>query len=122
MNTPFGTMETRDKQWPHKPLGWGKGFTRRFKINRGGGEHLFFVIVMTPPPPFINFLNFTREYKKVYKYFILLVFCYYKCLCNILEIPMLSKVNNVFKDNPIFASSLFYFVPTPPTFKHFQNP
>ena len=35
---------------------------------------------------------------------------------------MLSKVNNVFKDNPIFASSLFYFVPTPPTFNNFQNP
>ena len=34
-------------------------------------------------------------------------------LRNILEIPMLSKVNKVSKDNPIFVFFLLYFVPTP---------
>ena len=34
-----------------------------------------------------------------------------KLLLNILEIPMLSEVNKVFKDNPNFISSLLYFVP-----------
>ena len=33
---------------------------------------------------------------------------------NLLEIPTLSEVNKVFKDNPIFISYLLYFVPIPP--------
>ena len=47
---------------------------------------------------------------------------------NILEIPMLNELNKVFKDNPIFVSSLLYFVPTPPfiltppRLTIFQNP
>ena len=34
-----------------------------------------------------------------------------KRLHNILDIPMLSEVNKVFNDNPIFVFSLLYFVP-----------
>ena len=34
-------------------------------------------------------------------------------LRNILEIPMLSEVNKVNKDNPIFVSFLLYLVLTP---------
>ena len=71
-------------------------------------------------PPFINFLDFTREYKEVNNHRVL-VFRYYKRLLNILEIPMLSEVNEVFKDNPNFVSSLLYFVPTP-RLSSFQNP
>ena len=40
------------------------------------------------------------------------MFRYCKRLRNILETPMLSEVNKVFKDNPNFVSSLLYFVPT----------
>ena len=39
-----------------------------------------------------------------------------KRLRNILEILMLSEVNEVNKDNPIFVSFLLYFVPTPPAY------
>ena len=41
------------------------------------------------------------------------MFRYCEWLRNILEIPMLSEVNEIFKDNPNFVSSLSYFVPTP---------
>ena len=41
------------------------------------------------------------------------MFRYCKLLRNILEIPMLSEVNKVSKNNPNFVSSLLYFVPTP---------
>ena len=34
-----------------------------------------------------------------------------KRLHNLLDIPMLSEVNKVFNDNPIFVFSLLYFVP-----------
>ena len=51
------------------------------------------------------------------------MFGYYKRLRhvrNILEIPMLSEVNKVFKIIPIFVSSLLYFVPTLP-FNNFSK-
>ena len=60
--------------------------TLRFKISGGGGgTFIFFVIFGDPPqliltPPFINFLNFMREYKEVHTNIRLLVFCYYKRL------------------------------------------
>ena len=47
------------------------------------------------------------------------MFAYGKWLLNILEIPMSSEVNKVFKDNPNFVCSLLYFVPTP---IHFDPP
>ena len=52
-----------------------------------GGGIYFFVIFVDPAqliltPLFTNFLNFTRDYKEV-------------LLNNILELPMLSKVNKV---------------------------
>ena len=76
-------------------------------------------------PPFIHFSNFTREYKEVYKYIRQLVFRFYKWLRNILEIPMLSQVNKVFRNNPISVSSLLYFVPIPayfdPPFNNFSK-
>ena len=78
--------------------------TLRFKIN--GGLLLFYF-----DPPFINFINIS--------------FRYCKRLRNILEIPMLSEVNKVFKDNPDFVSSLLYFVPPTvyfdPPFKNFSK-
>ena len=45
-----------------------------------------------------------------------LMFRYCKRLRNILEIPMLSEVNKVFKDNLNCVSSFLYFVPTPRLF------
>ena len=48
----------------------------------------------------------------------------YKRLRNILEIPMLSEVNKVDKDNPIFVSFLLYFVPPAyfdPPFNNFSK-
>ena len=50
------------------------------------------------------------------------MFLYCKRLRNILEIPMLSEVNKVNKDNPIFVSFLLYFVPTPPLPRLFCPP
>ena len=41
------------------------------------------------------------------------MFGYHKQLLIIQEIPMLSKVNKMFKDNSNFISSLLYFVPNP---------
>ena len=64
MNTPFGTMETRDKQWPHKPLGWGKGFTLRFKINRGGGGALIFCDCYDPTSPIYQLFEFHKGIQK----------------------------------------------------------
>ena len=70
-----------------------------------------------PPPRFNQFLEFHVS---------LLTYC--KRLRNILEIPMLSEVNKVFKDNPNFVSSLLYFVlmHSPfilsPSLINFQNP
>ena len=49
-----------------------------------------------------------KDYKEVHKYIRLLMFRYCKRLCNTLEIPMLSEVNKVFKDNPIFVSLLLW--------------
>ena len=48
--------------------------TLRFKIN-GGGRSFFRDFCRFPPqliltPPFINFFNFTRDYKEVRKYII----------------------------------------------------
>ena len=57
-----------------------------------------------------------REYKEVHINYIsqtlgtLLLLAALKYTCG--EVPMLSEVNKVFKDNPIFVSSLLYFVPT----------
>ena len=94
----------------------------------GGGEGVYFSwFLQTPPaayfdpsprPPFINFSNFTRDY------------C--KRLRIIPEIPILSEVNKVFKDNPNFVSSLLYYVttssfiltappPPPPPFNNFSQ-
>ena len=50
------------------------------------------------------------------------MFRYCKRLRNILEIPMLSEVNKVNKDNLSFVSFLFYFVPTPPARAYFDPP
>ena len=41
--------------------------TVRFKLN---GSAYFFVTFADPLGPFINFSNFTRDYKEVYKYII----------------------------------------------------
>ena len=41
--------------------------TLRFKINGGGGGGFFFRNFLRPHPPFINFSNFSREYKEVHK-------------------------------------------------------
>ena len=87
----------------------------------GGGDIYLFVIfsdlyhrILFWPTQFINFLNFTRDYKKVHKYIIdgWYSVTVLKWLRNILEIRILSEVNKVFKDNPNFVSSLLYFVPT----------
>ena len=58
-----------------------------------------------------------REYKEVRTHITLLVFRYYKWLRNILEIPMLSEVNNVFCI--LFLASV-YFDPPPP-FNNFSK-
>ena len=42
------------------------------------------------------------------------MFRYCKRFHNILEMPMLSEVNKVYKDNYIFVSFLLYFAPNPP--------
>ena len=60
--------------YEHGPGAWGDSVdTLRFKIN-GGGTFIFFVIFGDSPlqliltVPFVNFSNFTREYKEVHKY------------------------------------------------------
>ena len=62
---------------PHTPAYNNQSSILRFKKNWGGGQwrRLFFVIFGDPPaayfdPPFINFLNFSRDYTEVHKYII----------------------------------------------------
>ena len=108
--------------------------------NKRGKTFIFFVIFGDPPqliltpPPFINFSNFTREYKEVHTH-ITDSCCFVTASGSAIyqtEIPMLSEVNKVLKDNLIFVCSLLYFVPTPhpvyfavtpaPRLINFQNP
>ena len=51
--------------------------TLRFKINGGGGGGVYLFVILADPspaayfdPPFINFLNFMRDYKEVHKYIV----------------------------------------------------
>ena len=93
--------------------------TLRFKIN-GGRRSFFFVIYADPRQLFFDppFQLISRISQGITKKFIdqnievdVSLFTYCKRLRNILEIPMLSEVNKVFKDNPNFVSSLLYFLP-----------
>ena len=88
--------------------------------NKRGKTFIFCDFEDPPPPP-------QRIQRSSYTYHRLLVFRYWKRLRNILEIPMLSEVNKMFKDNPIFFSFLLsvLFPPNPvyfdPPFNNFSK-
>ena len=76
---------------------WLNAITR---FDRRMGMHqLRFRYTLTP------YKKHMKNYQLCFKYTCMidsLMFHYCKQLCNILEIPLLSKVNEVFKDNPNF--------------------